>query len=174
MEGETIIVIVVIFLAAILIGIFPMMSIAERNDDIAQLSVQTAISEFVDTVRKTGVITMDNYNSLVSTLYATGNTYDITMEVQVLDDNPAKKTTQSDETKIGENVYYSVYTTQIYDELLENSKYVLKEGDIITVSASNSNSTISQMLKNFFYSLSGNNTYSIVASQSGVIAVTGS
>lgn len=174
MEGETIVVIVVIFLAAILIGIFPMMSIAERNDDIAQLSVQTAISEFVDTVRKTGVITMDNYNSLVSTLYATGNTYDITMEVQVLDDNPAKKTTQSDETKIGENVYYSVYTTQIYDELLENSKYVLKEGDIITVSASNSNSTISQMLKNFFYSLSGNNTYSIVASQSGVIAVTGS
>ena len=108
MEGETIVVIVTIFLAAILIGIFPMMSIAERNDDIAQLSVNTAISEFVDTVRKTGKITMDDYNSLVSTLYATGNTYDISMEVQVLDDNPSKKTTQSDETKIGENIYYSI------------------------------------------------------------------
>ncbi len=174
MEGETIVVIVTIFLAAILIGIFPMMSIAERNDDIAQLSVNTAISEFVDTVRKTGKITMDDYNSLVSTLYATGNTYDISMEVQVLDDNPSKKTTQSDETKIGENIYYSIYTTQIFDELQKNSEYPLKEGDIITVSAANTNNTISQMLKNFFYSLSGNSSYSIVASQSGVIAVTGS
>ena len=174
MEGETIVVIVTIFLAAILIGIFPMMSIAERNDDIAQLSVQTAISEFVDNVGKTGKITMDDYNSLVSTLYATGNTYDISMEVRVLDENPSKKTTQEDETKIGENIYYSIYTTQIYDELQEKSVYPLKEGDIIVVSASNTNNTISQMLKNFFYSLSGDSSYTIVASQSGVVAVTGS
>jgi len=174
MEGETIVTIVAIFLAAILIGIFPLMSIAERNDDIAQLSVQTAIAEFVDNVRKTGKITNDNYGELVSKIYATGNTYDITMEAQILDENPSKKTTQADETKIGENIYYSVFTTQIEKELQDNNKYPLKEGDIIRVSAANSNNTISQMLKNFFYSLSGNSTYSIVASQSGVIAVTGS
>lgn len=173
MEGETIVVIVTIFLAAILIGVFPMQAIAERNDDIAQLAVNTAISEFVDNVRKTGKITLDNYNALISSLYATGNTYDVSIEVQVLDENPSKKTTQADETKIGENIYYSVYTTQIYDELQKNSKYLLKEGDIIIVSASNTNNTISQMLKNFFYSLSGNGTYSIVASQSGIVAVTG-
>ena len=52
--------------------------------------------------------------------------------------------------------------------------YPLKEGDILTVSASNSNTTISQMLKNFFYSLAGNNTYSIVGSQTGVVTVSGS
>ena len=174
MEGETLITIVAIFLAAILIGIFPMMSIAERNDDISELTVQTAVSEFVDNARKTGKITEEEYDNLIATIYSTGNTYDIAMEVQLLDENPSKKTTQMDETKIGENIYYSVYTTQIMDDLDNKGVYTLKEGDIITVTASNTNNTISQMLKNFFYSLSGNDTYRIVGSKSGVVAVTGS
>lgn len=175
MSGETLTTIVAIFLAAILIGIFPMMAIADRNDDISQISVQNSIAKFVDTVRKTGKITIDNYDALIQNLYATGNTYDVAMEVQLLDENPSKKTTQSDETKIGENIYYSEYTTQILDDLNSDAGvYILKEGDIITVSASNTNTTIAQSLKNFFYSLTGNNSYSIVASQTGVVAVSGS
>ena len=51
MEGETLITIVAIFLAAILIGIFPMMAIAERNDDVSELAVTTAVSEFVNNSR---------------------------------------------------------------------------------------------------------------------------
>ena len=96
------------------------------------------------------------------------------MEVQVLDENPAKKGTQTSSTTIGENVYYSVYTTQIMQELDAKDKYILKEGDILTVNVSNTNVTISQMLKNFFYSLAGNNTYSIVGTASGVVTVSGS
>lgn len=174
MEGETLSTIVLIILAAIIIGVFPLMTMADRNDDIAQITVQTAISEFVANVEKTGKITIEAYDKLVADLAATGNTYDIAMEAQLLDDNPSKKTTQLDETKIGENIYYSVYTSQIFDELESKSKYVLKEGDILTVSASNTNSTISQMLKNFFYSLAGNNTYRIVGTKSGTVSVTGS
>ena len=79
MNGETLTTIIGIFLAAILIGMFPMMAISERNDDIAQLSISTSISEFVDTIRKKGVITTDMYDALVQALYATGNTYDISM-----------------------------------------------------------------------------------------------
>ena len=126
MEGETIVTIVAIFLAAILIGIFPLMSIADRNDDISELAIQTSISEFVDTVRKTGKITTSDYDALVTALYSTGNTYDVNMEIQVLDENPAKKTTQVDETKIGENIYYSVYTTQITEELNSKRKVSFK------------------------------------------------
>lgn len=173
MSGETLTTIVAIFLAAILIGIFPMMAIADRNDDISQISIQNSISKFVDNVRKTGKITQDNYDALVLDLYSTGNTYDVAMEVQVLDENPSKKTTQSDETKIGENIYYSVYTSKIEDEL-KKGDYILKEGDRITVKATNTNTTIAQSLKNFFYSLAGNNTYSISASQTGIVAVNGS
>lgn len=174
MSGETLTTIIAIFLAAILIGIFPMMAIADRNDDISQLAVQTSVSEFVDTIRKTGKITRDDYDALVMKLYSTGNTYDIAMEAQILDENPSKKTTQADETKIGENLYYSVYTSKIENEIDQKGKYVLKEGDKVTVTATNTNNTIAQSLKNFFYSLAGNNTYSISASQTGIVAVSGS
>lgn len=174
MEGETLTTIVLILIGAIVIGIFPLMSMGDRNDDIAQITVQTAITEFVGNVERTGKITVDNYDKLIADLAATGNTYDVTMEAQILDENPSKKTTQADETKIGENIYYSVYTTQILDEIDTNAKYVLKQGDIITVTAANTNSTIAQMLKNFFYSLSGNNSYRIVGSKSGTVVVTGS
>ena len=176
MSGETLTTIIAIFLAAILIGIFPMMAIADRNDDISQLAVQSAVSDFIDTVKKTGKITVDNYQNLKTTLYATGNTYDVAIEVQKLDENPSKKTTQSNPTKIGENIYYSVYTSQIEKELEESSKgiYAMKEGDKITVTVTNTNSTIAQSLKNFFYGLAGNNSYSISSTQTGMITVSGS
>lgn len=174
--GDSLTMVVAIFLAAIMMFIFPMMAISERNDDISQLTVQTAIAEFVNNARTIGKITASDYDKLVADLYATGNTYDITMELQVLDENPAKKQTalMGDERKIGENIYYSIYTTQIMEELDVNDVKYMKEGDRLTVSASNTNNTISQMLKNFFYSLSGNDAYSIVGSHSGIVTVTGS
>ena len=89
--GDSLTVIVVILCAAILMFIFPMMAMSERNDDVAQLTVDTAISEFVNTARNTGKITTDNYDKLISQLYATGNSYEVTMELQVLDANPSKK-----------------------------------------------------------------------------------
>lgn len=174
--GESLTMVVAIFLAAIMMFVFPMMAMSERSDDIAELNIQTAITEFVNTARNTGKITDTAYDKLVSDLYSTGNTYDITMEIQVLDENPAKKQTtlMGNETKIGENIYYSIYTTQIMEELEKSDAKYMKEGDILTVTASNTNNTISQMLKNFFYSLSGNDTYSIVGSHSGIVTVTGS
>lgn len=168
---------VVILLITITVAVgLPMMAMSDRNDDIAEITVQTAISEFVNNARTIGKITISDYDKLISSLNATGNTYDIQMEIQVLDENPAKKQNAvlAQETKIGENIYYSIYTTQIMDELDQNAVKYMKEGDILKVSASNSNNTISQMLKNFFYSLSGSDTYSIVGSHSGIVTVTGS
>lgn len=175
---DTLTIIVAIFLGAILMFIFPMMAISERNDDVSELAVQTAVSEFVNTTRTKGKITVDDYDTLVSSLYATGNTYDIVIEIQVLDENVGKKETttltgEGSEKIVGENLHYSRYTTQIMEELEDKDVVYMKEGDVITVSASNSNNTISQSLKNFFYSLSGNNTYSIVGSQSGIVTATG-
>lgn len=175
MTGETITTIIAIFLAAILIGIFPMMAIADRNDDISQLTIQTNISEFVDNARKTGKITIDDFSKLTINLNSTGNTYNISFDVALIDENPAKKTAQSGaQTFLGESVYLHDYTTQVMNKLESEGVYYMKEGDILTVSASNTNITIAQSLKNFFYNLAGNNSYSIVARQTGVIAVNGS
>ncbi|MCI8999848.1 MAG: hypothetical protein HFJ26_02670 [Clostridia bacterium] len=174
--GDSLITIVAIFLAAILMFVFPLMSISERNDDIAQMAAQTATVEFVDNIRQTGRITEENYSSYTQTLAATGNSYDVELELKVLDENPGKKTAQTSGDKIGENIYYSEYTSQILDKINNsNTKTMkLKEGDIISVNVKNTNTTIGQMLKNFFYSITGNDTYAITASHSGVVMANGS
>lgn len=173
--GDTIITMVAIFLAAILMFIFPLMSISERNDDIAQLAVQTATVEFVDNARSTGKVTEDEYDAYAQTLASIGpNTYDIELQIQVLDENPSKKTSQTANDKIGENVYYTIYTSQILEEMEKNGGVKkLKEGDIITVKVKNTNTTIAQMFKNFVYIVVGNETYQISASHSGVVTANG-
>lgn len=172
--GDSLITIIAIFLAAILMFIFPLMSLSERTDNISQLAVQTATTEFVDKIKTTGKITMDEYEQYIGTLSATGNSFDVEMVIQQLDENPGVKTTQAEPTKIGENLYYSKYTSQIEEELTSEGRIALKEGDIVTVTAKNTNQTIAQILRNFFYMVSGNDTHEIVAQNSGVVVVNGS
>ena len=172
--GDSLITVVAIFLAAILMFIFPLMSLAERTDDISSLAVQTATTEFVDNVRTTGKMTLKDYDAYLSDISSTGNSFDVEVLIQQLDENPGKKTTQAEATKIGENLYYNMYTSQVEDELNSKGRITLKEGDLITVTAKNTNQTISQMLRNFFYMISGNDSYQIVGQHSGVVSVNGS
>lgn len=175
--GDTLITIVAIGLAAVLMFVFPLMTMSDRTDDVSQLTVDTATTEFVDDVRTTGKLTLDKYSKFVENISATGNAYNVEMEVKVLDENPGKKTTQATATKIGENVYYSMYTSQILDSLESNGAQTkvltLKEGDIFSASVKNTNSTLSQQLKNFFYSVSGNDTYTIAAEHAGIVTANG-
>lgn len=173
--GDSTITIIAIFLAAILMFVFPLMAMSDRNDDVSQLSVQTLTTEFVDNVRTTGRLTEANYSKFVEQLSATGNTYNIELEAQILDENPGKKAVITDPSKIGENVYYNLYTSQILEQLDSNNHVItFKEGDIFSVSAKNTNATISQQLKNAFYRVTGNDTYQISAKHAGIVTVNGS
>ena len=174
--SDTLITIIAIFLAAILMFVFPLMTMSDRTDDVSQSSVQTATTEFVEDIRTTGRITLDKYGKFVEEIAATGNAYDVELEVQVLDENPGKKTSQANSKKIGENVYYSMYTSQILEQLGDASSnriLALKEGDIVSASVKNTNLTLSQQLKNFFYTVTGNNTYTIAAEHSGIVTTNG-
>lgn len=172
--SDTLITIIAIALAAVLMFVFPLMTMSDRTDDVAQLTVETATTEFVDTARSTGKITKANYDKFIETITSTGNTYNVDMEVQVKDDNLGKKVSQATADKIGENVYYSVYTSQIEEALNgKNAAYFCKEGDIVSASVKNINQTISQQLKNFFYTVTGNDSYTIAAEHAGVVTANG-
>lgn len=171
--SDTLITVIAIGLAAILMFVFPLMTMSDRTDDVSQLTVETATTEFVDEIRTTGKITPDKYSKFIENIGSTGNTYNVEMEVKVLDENPGKKTTQTTKDTIGENVYYSVYTSQIEGKLNNNETYKLKEGDIVSVSVKNTNQTLAQQLKNFFYTVVGNDTYTIAASHGGIVTATG-
>ena len=171
--GDSLITIIAIFLAAILMFVFPLMSMSERTDDVSQLAVQTATTDFVDKVKTTGKLTLEDYDKYISTIASTGNSFDVEVEVQLLDENPGVKTTEAESTKIGENLYYNLYTSQVEEKLNKSGRITLKEGDRISVTAKNTNQTISQLLKNFFYQMAGNDTYQIAAQHSGIVTVNG-
>lgn len=175
--GDTLITVVAIGLAAVLMFVFPLMTMSDRTDDVSQLAVETATTDFVDDVRTSGKLSMDKYSKFVETISSTGNSYEVEMEVNVLDENPGKKASQAEVTKIGENVYYTMYTSQIMDQINPSSgqtkTLALKEGDMFTASVKNTNTTLSQQLKNFFYSVTGNDTYTIAAEHGGIVTANG-
>ena len=168
--GDTLITVVAIVLAATLMFVFPLMTMSNRADDVSQLSVQSLTTQFVDDVRTTGKITSDKYNKFVENIHSTGNTYDVEIEVKVRDENPGKKTTQANSKKIGEDVYYSIYTTQIENTLKNNNAYNLKEGDIVSVSVKNTNTTMSQQLSG---GTSTGLTVTIAGEASGIVTANG-
>ena len=73
--SDTLMMVIAIILAAILMFVVPLMTTADRNDDATQLAVQTAASNFVNEVRTKGKITQADYDNLLESLTATGNTY---------------------------------------------------------------------------------------------------
>ena len=110
---NTLMTIIGLFLVATLMFLVPLMAITERNDDIAQSVIQTAVSEFTDTSSNAGAITQHAYEELRSRLNSTGNSFEIIIEVQHLDENPGKKTVYTSGNLIGENIRYSTFTTEI-------------------------------------------------------------
>lgn len=172
--GDSLITIVAIFLAAVLMFIFPLMAMSERTDDVSQLAVQTATTDFIDDIRKTGKLTLDDYEKYLQTIASTGNSFDVDVEIQILDENPGVKTTQAEMTKIGENLYYNLYTSQVLEKLEKDGRITLKEGDMVSATVRNTNRTIAQILKNFFYQIAGNDTYQIAAQNAGIVSVNGS
>ena len=165
--GDSAVTISAIFLAAILMFVFPLMTMADKSDDVSQLSVQNATTDFTNKIRTTGYISQEDYDNFILTLASTGNSYEAEITVQKLDQNPAKKSS-GDTTTIGQNVYYTMYTTQVLDSL----PLTLTEGDIVSVNVQNTNTTIAGQLRNFMYKVTGNSTGNIVAQESGIVTKT--
>ncbi len=174
--------IVGILIGSILMFLVPLFLLADRGDDVSQLVAQTATSDFVNEVIKSGQISSDKYQEFTSTLFSAGNTYDIDIEVKILDETPSKLITDNDPQKIGNNIYYSLYTSQV-EEKIRNSakatsnnrvgKIILKQGDQIKVTVRNNSRTLSQALKNIYYNVSGDDLSIISAASSGTVAING-
>lgn len=168
--NDTLVTIIAIFIAAILMFVFPLMTIADRNDDIAQQAVQQKTVEFVDKERNVGAILGTDLDSYKQDIGSVGHAFNVDIEVKKMDDNVGKKTSWTTSSVVGENVYYSVYTDTIESQVYGASgKYPLKEGDIISVSATNTDVTIAQSLRNVFYAIAGKGTYQIAGKHSGVV-----
>ena len=167
--SDTLITVVAIVLVAGLIFVVPLMTMADRVDTTSQTQVEAIVADFVDEIRTTGKITQEKYGKFIENLTSLGYTFDVSMEAKILDENPGKKTSQTAKDKIGENVYYSEYTSQIEQELEKNGVKKLKTGDMVLVTVKNKNLTLAQQMKQFMYKIVGNDTANVVASKAGMV-----
>ena len=152
--GDSAMTVVAILLAAILMFVFPLMTLADKNDDVTNLEIQQATTDFTDTIRTTAKLTQEEYDNFILTLASTGNAYNVDIVVQRLDENLSKKDYSASVT-IGDNVYYTEYTSQILEELANNDVTNFQEGDIVSVTVENTNTTIAQQLRNVWYKVTG-------------------
>ena len=58
---DTLMIVIAIGVAVVLMIVVPFMSMADRTDDVVQLTLETALSDFVTTVSTKGEITQDDY-----------------------------------------------------------------------------------------------------------------
>ena len=149
--------------------VVPLVATSSQNDNITETAIQAILSDFVNTVGKEGKLTKNTLDELNSKLNATGNTYDLEIEVQVLDDNPGEKGTNID--ALGENIYYSVFN--VVEEVENNGVYLLKEGDRVIAKVENTNITDSTQFWNWIYKVVGHDTIAIEASSSALVTTTG-
>ena len=166
MNSDILITIVVIVLAALLIVVLPVMTMADRFDTTSQAEVEAIVSNFVEEARTKKVVTQEGYAQFKENL---GYTFDVNVELKSIDENPGKKTLQTTKDKIGENGYVSAYTTQFEEQLEKSGKIKLNTGDMILVSVVNANPTFAQQLKSFAYKITGNDSATIIASKAGMV-----
>lgn len=167
--SDTLITVIVIVVAAGLIFVVPLMTMADRFDTTTQAEVEAIVADFVDEIRSTGKITQAKYDKFLQNLDSQGYIFGVEMEVKNIDENPGKKAIQTERDKIGENVYYSEYTTQILEDLKSRGFKDLETGSIVTVTVRNEDLTFGQQMKQFMYRIVGNDTANIVASKAGMV-----
>lgn len=165
--------ILAIFVAVALMFGFPLITMARKTDKAAQMVVEVATDEYVDSIRVKGMLNQEDYETYIQKISSTGNSFDVEFELQVLDENASKKATFLDKTSVqNKNAYTTYYTTQVMKMIQDNDGVLLlKEGDIITVRAKSDNNTIFQQLTKYV----GNNSYagSIFAYSSGIVTCEG-
>lgn len=69
--SDSIITIIAILVAAILMLIFPVVSISIENTKVTQTVVETLTCDYVGDIAKHGIITLDAYNTFCEKIFAT-------------------------------------------------------------------------------------------------------
>ena len=153
--GDSLSIIFATIVAAIIMFLFPMLDTWERQDDLSYMAAYTAVVDTVDSVRNTGRLTEEMYNDLVSTLTATGNRFDISLEHRQYVMAPVGTPNADGTYNDYEMVYVNHYTDEILSHLTDPSKdneyKEFNTYDYFYISVKNTNVTQATVLKQNLY-----------------------
>ena len=146
-------------LCALLVFLAPLMSLLERQDDIAYSVVFAECNRFVDACRDTGYITPNMYSEFVERLSSTGNFYDIRISHIHRSVSPVYKqeggvltfTGEYDIVKSGagqEEILSVLFPKNFALSPLDKSRYYLMSmGDLLFVEVKNTGKTMAASLR---------------------------
>lgn len=83
--SDSFVTIILILIASVMLFMVPMIAVSHRKDVVSTQTVQVAINEFVDSTRKTGKVTQEEFSNLVQTLETTGETYEVNVNINNID-----------------------------------------------------------------------------------------
>lgn len=164
-------IIIATIIGGALISGITMYATAGRVDHSTQAGVTDLGSKFVTEAQTSGVITPQMDAEFVQSLNSFGD-FSREVEISKLNDNPGKKTQQSEIDKIGENVSVTEYTTQ-YEKDLESGNIVLKKGDQIKVTIKQQSPSNAETIKSGLLKTTTRDTAKVIATQSAMINVDG-
>ncbi|MGG0821696.1 hypothetical protein ABE099_02375 [Paenibacillus turicensis] len=168
--------VIAVLIAVVLLFGYPLYQQAQRQDELTELVVHGAVTEFVDAVRTKGYITPQMYNEFNRKLGATGNQYDVQMEHMHKRYNPLYADPSNPSSTFDNNfdIYFNGhYTEEIMNALFPSDKNSagryptigtnysgikadpMSVGDFFTVKVKNINRTMATILRDFF---TGGNT----------------
>lgn len=172
--SDTLITIITVTAILVIMFMIPSVFTANQNDKIAESATKALVEEFVNKEATQGKITSSDYDEFVRALDATGNSFEVDMQVQVFGDNPGVKGSATTALNvIGENLSHTEYNNTILTTLDSEGQYMLKKGDYFIVSVNNTNVTLGKQLQQFFYQVVGKKTATIDVNAAALVSVTG-
>lgn len=144
--------IIAIILSVVLMFIVPMLYMAQKQDVITQSYVSNKTTEFIDSIKNSGYISMEMYMDYIHKIDATNNLYNI----EIVHAKKVVEPLYDDNTGefLEDNYIYYVNTYQdkILETLDQGVDYKLSQGDFISIIVVNRTKTIATRLMELFYS----------------------
>jgi len=137
--GDSLSIIFAVIVALVIMFLVPLVDTWELQDNLSYVVTYAAVTDFVDTVRNTGYLSMDNYQSFISVLDSTGNRFSVSMEHRAF--NSVISADMINTTGKYMSAYLNTYTNKIEDVLRSGKIYRLDKGDYFYVTVKNTNKT---------------------------------
>lgn len=145
--------IVGVFVAVILLFIYPISYMADNQEESMRLIVQNATVKFTDSIRDNGYISGEMYDTYLTEVAVTGCGYLIELEHSHRTFFPIYSDINDPDSFTGEyrQIEEGYFTEEIISVLSSGGIYYLTKGDYIVIEVANETKTFSGQMKSLLF-----------------------
>jgi hypothetical protein len=143
--------IVAIFIAIIIMFIAPLLYMAQKQDTISQTYVSNETTNFIDSIKNTGVLSAETYQAFIGKIDVTNNLYNI----EIVHAHKVVEPIYYENTGLFLDDYDTYYINTYQEDILatfdEGKDYYFSQGDYISITITNRSKTMATRIMEAFY-----------------------